>query len=167
MGSGKSTVGQVLAEVLSCGRMDTDVLFEQVHGPISDYFTAHGEPAFRWAEEYMVGQALSSRRPAVLSLGGGAVLSARTRVALGDRADVVYLQVSEDEALARLGGGEGRPVLAGDPGRTWRRILSERDALYREVATWTVDTTGLSAADVAAAIADLLAGTAGEAPTLS
>jgi shikimate kinase len=155
MGSGKSTVGAALARTLGLRGLDADELFESAHGPIPEYFSRHGEPAFRQAEEQVIGQALSRAEPCVLSLGGGAVLSALTRSRLSG-AHVVYLTVDEAVALRRLGGGEGRPVLAGDPGRTWRRILSEREALYREVSDWTVDTTGRSADELAQAITRLV-----------
>lgn len=156
MGSGKSTVGAQLGGLLGLTALDTDQLFEEVHGPIPAFFAAHGEPAFRAAESEIVLAALSVARPTVLSLGGGAVISATTRQALQKGPAVCHLDVDEAAALARLGGGEGRPVLAGDPARTWRRILSEREHLYREVASWTVKTTGLDAGQVAGTITDLL-----------
>jgi shikimate kinase len=164
MGSGKSTVGAALARSLGLRRLDADELFESAHGPIPEYFSRHGEPAFRQAEEQVIGQALSRAEPCVLSLGGGAVLSALTRSRLSG-AHVVYLTVDEAVALRRLGGGEGRPVLAGDPGRTWRRILSEREALYREVSDWTVDTTGRSADELAQAITRLVREAESTSPT--
>lgn len=155
MGSGKSTVGAVLARSLGIDRLDADELFESAHGAIPAYFARHGEPAFRRAEEQVIGEALARPEPCVLSLGGGAVLSALTRSRLAG-SHVVYLTVDEAVALRRIGGGEGRPVLAGDPGRTWRRILAEREALYREVSDWTVDTTDRSAVQLAQAIARLV-----------
>jgi shikimate kinase len=155
MGSGKSTVGAALARSLKMPRLDADEVFESLHGPIPEFFARRGEPAFRHAEEEVIGQVLSRPEPCVISLGGGAVGSALTRSRLTG-AHVVYLTVDEAVALRRLGGGEGRPVLAGDPGRTWRRILSEREALYREVSDWTVDTTDRSADQLAQNITRLV-----------
>lgn len=149
MGSGKSTLGSVLARRLGLQRLDADDLFVARNGPIADYFSRRGEPAFRQAEEDVIGDVLTRAEPCVLSLGGGAVLSALTRDRLAQGSHVVYLTVDEGAALARLQGGAGRPVLAGDPGRTWRRILTERHGLYREVSQWTVDTTGRSTPDLA------------------
>lgn len=156
MGSGKSTVGRTLGEQLGLARFDTDSLFELAYGPVPDYFAIHGEPAFRQAEEEVVGELLSHHQPCVLSLGGGSVLSGLTRSRLAYGSHVVYLQVDEHEALARLDGGVGRPVLAGDPVRNWLRILHERERLYREVSTWTVETTGRSAVEVATRIGELV-----------
>lgn len=149
MGSGKSTLGSVLARRLGLQRLDADDLFVAENGPIAAYFSTRGEPAFRQAEEDVIAEVLSRAEPCVLSLGGGAVLSALTRDRLAQGSHVVYLTVGEGAALERLKGGAGRPVLAGDPGRTWRRILAERHGLYREVSQWTVDTTGRSTHDLA------------------
>lgn len=156
MGSGKSTVGRELARRLGVGSVDTDQVFCEIHGPIPEFFAAHGEPAFRAAEAEVVQAVLATAVPLVVSLGGGSVISATTRTALRSGSHPVLLEVDEAEALARLGRGQGRPVLAGDPAGTWRRILSEREHLYREVASWTVKTTGLDAGQVAARIAELL-----------
>lgn len=164
MGSGKSTVGAALAASLGLLRLDADELFESAHGPIPEYFARHGEPAFRQAEERIIEKVLSRPEPCVLSLGGGAVLSALTRSRLTG-SHVVYLTVNESAALRRLGGGEGRPVLAGDPRRTWRRILAEREGLYREVSDWTVDTTGRSAGRLAETITRLVREAEAASPT--
>lgn len=164
MGSGKSTIGAALARALGLVWVDADHRFESAHGPIPDYFARHGEPAFRQAEEEVIAEVLSRPEPCVLSLGGGAVLSALTRSRLAG-AHVVYLTVDEAVALERVGGGEGRPVLAGDPGRTWRRILSEREALYREVSDWTVDTTGRSADELTQTIIRLVREAESMSPT--
>lgn len=152
MGAGKSAVGTALADQLGLACFDSDQLFVRVHGPIPDYFQAHGEPAFRAAEEELVGEVLSHHEPFVLSLGGGSVLSAQTRMRLGRGCRVVNLVVDEHTALQRLDGGVGRPVLAGDPVRNWLRILREREGLFREVSQHTIDTSGLTTDQVAQAI---------------
>ena len=150
MGAGKTTVGRAVAAVTGLPFVDSDELFTQVHGPIPEFFAEHGEAAFRAEEARVIGHVLGRPAPCVLSCGGGAVLHPGTRRALaGPDSDVVYLAVGEEEALRRVGGGAGRPVLAGDPAGTWRRILAEREGLYREVADLVLDTTGLTAAEAA------------------
>ena len=156
MGAGKSAVGAVLAIQLGLAQFDTDQLFELVYGPIPGYFSTHGEPAFRQAEEEVVAEVLSHHQPFVLSLGGGSVLSAQTRARLSQNCQVINLIVDEHTALARLDGGVGRPVLAGDPIRNWLRILQERAALYEEVSHWTLNTNGLNTEQVAARIIERL-----------
>jgi shikimate kinase len=90
-GSGKSTVGALLAERLRVTFRDVDaVMVERTGKSIADIFTDDGEPAFRLLEEQLTAELLPL--PGVLSLGGGAVLAAATRAALrGHR--VVWLQV--------------------------------------------------------------------------
>ena len=150
MGAGKTTVGRALASLTGLPFVDSDELFVQVHGPIPEFFAARGEVAFRAEEARVVAHVLGRPVPCVLSCGGGAVLHPATRRVLRAPAcDVVHLRVDEEEALRRVGGGAGRPVLAGDPAGTWRRILAEREPLYRVVADLVVDTTGLTAAEAA------------------
>lgn len=155
MGAGKTTVGRALASATGLPFVDSDDLFVQVHGPIADYFNAQGELAFRAEEARIVAHVLGRPWPCVLSCGGGAVVHPQTRRRLRTPdTTVVYLAVREEEALRRVGSGAGRPVLAGDPAGTWRRILARREPLYREVADLVLDTTGLTAAESARCIVD-------------
>lgn len=157
MGAGKTTVGRLVAERLSLAFIDADDLFVRAHGPIPAFFAEHGEPAFRREEERVVAHVLEQSEPCVLACGGGAVLSAATRRRLtASPALVVSLTVAEEEALRRVGGGAGRPVLAGDPAGTWRRILAERAPLYRAVAGAEVDGTGRPPSEAASRIVDLM-----------
>lgn len=148
MGAGKTTVGEALAHQLGLAFFDADDLFVSVYGQISEYFSRYGEPAFRRAEEDLIAEVLSHSQPFVLSLGGGAVTSAGTRRRLSQDCFVVSLQVDEQTALARLHGGEGRPMLAGDPAQNWERIMAERAKLYSEVSGCDVDTSNLDAQQV-------------------
>ena len=150
MGAGKTTVGRALAEATGLAFVDSDDLLVQVHGPIPAFFAEHGERAFRAEEARVIEHVLSRAVPCVLASGGGAVLSPGTRSLLSrPEVAVVYLRVTEAEALRRLDSGAGRPVLAGDPAGTWSRILAERDPLYHEVADLVVDTTSDPARELA------------------
>lgn len=135
MASGKSTVGSALARRLSRPHLDTDHFFVARHGPIPDFFRARGEPAFRAAEEKIVAELLDSPRPSVVSLGGGAVLSAATRQLLADTF-VVFLDVTEAQAQLRIGDAVTRPVLSTEenltPIQRWKQIYAEREPLYRQ-----------------------------------
>ncbi|HYP44664.1 MAG TPA: shikimate kinase [Propionibacteriaceae bacterium] len=145
-GSGKSTVGALLAERLQVPFVDVDAEIERRAGkPVSEIFADDGEPVFRSAEEAVTAELLS--RPGVLSLGGGAVLSPATRTALqGHR--VVWLQVSAANAARRVGLNEARPLLLGNIRGTLIRLLAERTPLYAEVATSTVNTDDAGPEDV-------------------
>ncbi|RZQ65614.1 shikimate kinase [Amycolatopsis suaedae] len=139
-GSGKSTVGPLLARRLAVPFRDSDDDIVAGAGkPISDIFTDDGEPAFRALEESAIATALAEH-PGVLSLGGGAVLSAATRARLAGHA-VVFLNVGMAEGVRRVGLSSARPLLAGvNPRATYKQLLDARLPLYREVATVEVDT---------------------------
>ncbi|MBA3264759.1 MAG: shikimate kinase [Nocardioidaceae bacterium] len=147
-GAGKSTVGEHLAQRWSTQFHDTDTIIEKRAGqPISEIFIDAGEPAFRALEAVVVAEALASC-DGVLALGGGAVMSESTRALLVAHR-VVFLDVGLAEAASRVGLGATRPLLLGNVRRQLKALLDARRPLYREVATVTVDTDGLSAQAVA------------------
>jgi shikimate kinase len=145
-GSGKSTVGALLAERLGVPFRDVDaVIVERAGKPIAEIFTDDGEVAFRALEERVTAELLSL--PGVLSLGGGAVLSATTRAALRDHR-VVWLKVGLGQSVKRVGLDTARPLLLGNVRGQLRKLLDERVALYREVATEVIDTDSSTAVEV-------------------
>ena len=152
MGSGKTTVGKRLAQRLGAGFVDTDDLFVERHGVVADYFTAHGEAAFRNEEEAVIADALARRDHGVISLGGGAVIRSANRELIKQHGYVVFLDVAEDQALQRLGEGADRPVLAGDPAGNWSKIRQARQTYYTDSAHRVVDTSGLDVEAVATKI---------------
>jgi shikimate kinase len=146
-GSGKSTVGAALAEQLGVAFLDVDaVIVDRVGKPIAEIFADDGEPVFRAIEEQVTAEVLD--RSGVVALGGGAVLSPRTRTALRGRR-VVWLRVGLSAALKRVGLDTARPLLLGNVRGRLLALLNERAPLYAEVATEVVDTDDRSPADVA------------------
>jgi shikimate kinase len=147
-GAGKSTIGRRLAQALNLDLFDTDVAIERKTGrTIADIFSHDGEPAFREIEERIVADALASH-DGILSLGGGAVLSAATRKLLAAHT-VVYLEISVSEGLRRTGANTSRPLLAGpDPRAKYQELMRHRRPLYRSVATVRVRTDSRSPARV-------------------
>lgn len=143
-GAGKSTIGRKLARELGVELYDTDAGIEKETGrTIPEIFAEDGEPEFRKIEERVVRRAVLAER-GVVSLGGGAVLSANTRDLLRGRT-VVYLEISVAEGLRRTGASTQRPLLNGaDPGAKYRELMRTRRPLYREVATIRVRTDGRS-----------------------
>lgn len=143
-GAGKSTIGRKLARELGVELYDTDAGIERETGrTIPEIFAEDGEPEFRSIEERVVRRAILAER-GVVSLGGGAVLSADTRELLRNRT-VVYLEISVAEGLRRTGASTQRPLLNGaDPGTKYRELMRTRRPLYREVATVRVRTDGRS-----------------------
>jgi shikimate kinase len=145
-GSGKSTVGALLAERLGVPFRDVDaVIVERAGKPIAEIFTDDGEVAFRALEERVTAELLSL--PGVLSLGGGAVLSATTRAALRDHR-VVWLKVGLGQSVKRVGLDTARPLLLGNVRGQLRKLLDERAALYRQVATEVIETDNSTPVEV-------------------
>lgn len=106
-GSGKSTVGRLVAERLGRPFVDTDDLFQHLHGrSVPDYLRHHGEPAFREAEATAV-DAACAMRGAVIGAGGGAILDPLHRWALWHHGFVAWLDVPPEVLVARL---EADPV---------------------------------------------------------
>ncbi|HJF14125.1 MAG TPA: shikimate kinase [Enteractinococcus helveticum] len=152
MGSGKTTVGRHLAQRLEANYVDTDDLFVAEHGHIGQFFTTHGETAFRDNEQQVIAQTLARDDLGVISLGGGAIIRLANREIIRERGYVVFLDVSESKALNRLGDASDRPVLAGDPAGQWSRIRADRLEHFTQSAHQVVDTTGLDVDAVATKI---------------
>jgi shikimate kinase len=150
MGAGKTTVGGLLAAKLGIPFTDSDYVIEDRAGrPIREIFADDGEPAFRALEHHVIAGLLSGQ-DIVLALGGGAVGPAQTRKLLTSVGlPVVYLRVSYAEALARVGGDGGRPMLARSD---IADVYAGRQADYSSVATVTVDVDGRSPEDITADI---------------
>lgn len=154
-GSGKTTVGRVLAELLGVELRDTDQAIEGQQGrSISDIFMDEGEPLFRELERAEVTSALASHC-GVLSVGGGAVMDPVTASALAGH-PVVFLDVGIADAARRVGFNSSRPLLAVNPRAQWSRMMSLRRPTYERLASFTVLTTGRAPQDIAAEIAQRL-----------
>ncbi len=147
-GSGKTTVGRLLAERLGVGFRDTDLDVEVKTGKaVFDVFVEDGEERFRELEREAVRAALAEHG-GVLALGGGAVQDPDTRADLG-AVRVVFLEVGLADAVKRVGMTHDRPLVVGNPRTMLRKQLQARHPLYTEIATVTVDTDGREPADVA------------------
>ena len=137
MGAGKTTVGRLLAAKLALPFADSDhVLEDQAGLPVRRYFAEYGEPAFRQLEHEVIAGLLTASADGVLALGGGAAAHPGPRRLLAG-VPVIYLRVSYAEAMKRVGGDTGRPMLARPD---IEQLYAERDALYAATASCTVDT---------------------------
>jgi shikimate kinase/3-dehydroquinate synthase len=134
MGAGKSTIGQEVARISWRPFVDLDREIERRHGPVTELFE-RGEPEFRRIEEELAAEVLGSSTPAVIALGGGAVLSERTRGLLLTDAFTLWVDVDVADAWRRAH-GSGRP-LARDEAQ-FRRLFDERQLLYGEVSAGLV-----------------------------
>jgi shikimate kinase len=151
-GSGKTTVGGLLAQRLGVDFRDTDADIEALEGKqIADIFVDDGEERFRKLERDAVAAALREH-DGVLALGGGAVTSDETRQLLTS-AQVVFLDVGLAQASSRVGLGTSRPLLLGNVRAQLKRLLDERRPLYAEIADSVVSTDGLDPTQVTELIA--------------
>jgi shikimate kinase len=147
MGAGKSTVARIVAARLDRPHVDTDGEVERIAGSsVSEIFSARGEAEFRALEARVLADVLAGAVPAVISVGGGAVLDASSRAALRDGGTVVWLRARPETLARRVGRTADRPLLAGADGgpAALARIDNERRALYEEVASVVLDVDHLS-----------------------
>lgn len=162
MGSGKSTVGRLLADALGCPFLDLDeVIVKKAGKSIPAIFAEDGEPAFRQLEARLLRQTVEKygENMAVLSLGGGTVMNPASASLLHDRTVCIYLRATLDTLLQRLAGQTaGRPLLQGIPGQAGNdggssvgpdrasvsARLASREPVYESTAHVTLDTDGRS-----------------------
>ena len=148
MGSGKTTVGRILADALGCPFLDLDDLIVKKAGQsIPDIFAQDGEPAFRQLEARLLRQTVEKygESTAVLSLGGGAVTTPASATLLHEKTVCIYLRATLDTLLSRLAGeSAGRPLA--DASLAER--LAAREPLYEKTAHVVIDTDGLTPEEV-------------------
>lgn len=156
MGAGKSVVGRRVAERLGWPFVDLDIEIERREGAsIPDIFRLRGEAGFRQAEHDALA-ALVEQGHAVVATGGGAVLRADNQSLLRRFGSVVYLAVSAEEAMARLGDTSSRPLLSGQGVDTARAVLAARLPVYAATADMVVETDGKREEQVADEVLDAL-----------
>lgn len=147
MGTGKSTVGRLLADTLGYTLIDLDAEIERMEGrTISEMFEADGEAYFREAESAALRSVLQ-RKGIVVASGGGAVLRSENCDQMKRGGWVAALTADAASIVERVRGDANRPLLAGDVEDRVRRILDERKDKYL-FADVIVDTVGRSAGEV-------------------
>ena len=141
-GSGKSTVGRLLAPLCALEFIDMDTRIEHLLGcSIADAFALRGELAFRDAESAVLADLVRQNPDAVIATGGGVIVRPANREILQSTTQVVWLQVPPRILAARLEQDPAsRPSLTGKPiSKEVEEILAIREPLYREVAHHIVD----------------------------
>jgi 3-dehydroquinate synthase len=143
MGTGKSVVGQAVAQILDRPFVDMDAEIEARGGKsIARIFAENGERAFR-AMEASLCKELSQQEGLVIATGGGTLIAPENRGRMMERSIIVCLHASREEILRRVGGDDERPLLnVADPAAEVERLLSVRRDAYAALP-WHVDTSGL------------------------
>ena len=158
MGSGKSTVGALVAQRTGRALVDVDaVITARMSKTVRELWEEGGEAAYRHLESEAVLRVLRDDTPSVLAAPGGVVLDPRVRAALTGNL-VVWLRTSPTTLAARVRPGDHRPLLGDHPGESLAAMAAARSNLYEMVATATIDTDGRTAAEIAQDVIGLLAG---------
>ncbi len=158
MGAGKTTIGRQLARELDRPFYDSDRFIEEHTGAnIPLIFDLEGEEGFRKREQSAIDE-LSRMHNIVLATGGGAVLREENRKFLSERGIAFYLYTDLSVLLERTRKDKNRPLLHGDedPEVILKRLMDQRDPLYRQTADYIVDTGKSSIRGVIKAIIDYL-----------
>ncbi len=150
-GTGKSTVGRLLARRLGWEFADADHVLEAKAGqPIKAIFAESGEPAFRDLEQQVLAELTAPPRPLVLATGGGAILRAPNRDALRRFGWIAWLKADPNVLAARIDRDGNRPGLtsAGAVAEI-PKVLAARMPLYKMTCHAEIETDGLSQERVA------------------
>jgi len=145
MGSGKTSIGRLVAQRLGFQFIDTDAkIVERTGLQIPQIFEKHGEAWFREQETATL-RSLSILNRTVISTGGGVVVREENHAVLRELGFVVWLTASEDVIFERVSRNKKRPLLqTPDPRQTVHEMLEARRHLYEAVAQFTLDTTTLA-----------------------
>lgn len=140
MGSGKTTIGSLLAEKLGLTFRDTDHLIEECEEkPVSQIFLDQGEDAFRAIEKRVLRDELLTDGT-VLSLGGGAPISIDAQSALRAISSyIIFLDISLSTVVPRIGFNRDRPLLLNNPRGQWQTLMEARRPIYEALADVTIN----------------------------
>jgi shikimate kinase len=133
MGTGKTSVGRLVAESLHFDYLDTDEMIQSGTGRvISDIFKTDGEPAFRALEEKVVAE-LATRKKTVIATGGGLPTNPQNLASLKTHALVVCLWASPEKIWERVKNQSHRPLLHDEnPQAKIRELLAAREPFYKQ-----------------------------------
>ncbi|HJR24212.1 MAG TPA: shikimate kinase [Acidimicrobiales bacterium] len=162
MGSGKSTVGRLVAERLGWGFVDVDEIIEDSTGcTVAELWEHGGEEAYRPLEQSIVIDCLGAFDHSVLATPGGVVLD-REAVSAIEAQDVVavYLRAGPDVLADRIAhdAGHTRPLIDDHPGEVMRAMFEARDGSYQALADQVVEVDDLTPDQAASAVLHLLVG---------
>lgn len=154
-GSGKSTVGVLLAKQLGLGFVDTDLLIQQQAGAtLQEIVDVDGYQVLRQVEEDVLLQLEVERH--VISTGGSAVYSQAAMAHLAGHGTVVFLDIPLDEVMKRIGDHRQRGI-SRRPDQSIDALFEERLSLYRRYADVIVRASGMDQNAVCDAVVEAMA----------
>ena len=158
MGSGKSTIGSLLGNLMNYDHADLDlVIANQAGRSIGVIFAEKGEKFFRDLEAQALDSKLSTQEPLVISTGGGIVERSSNRILLQEKSFVVWLRADINILVKRVSRRTSRPLLKEkDPLEVLTKLDRERANLYEEIADLTIDTNNMKATNVSEVLFDSL-----------
>lgn len=158
MGSGKSTIGKLLAARLGWPYLDNDALFERSHvgETARQVLAAHGVEELRSGEALALRRGLTAPVPCIVGAGAGTIEDPDMRHELARGALVIWLDASPRTLARRARGAAHRPWLGNDAEAWMRETLSERAPLYKSVTDLIVNTQRRRPASIVDQIIDWL-----------
>ncbi len=155
MGSGKSTIGRLVASACDVGFADTDdEVAARAGSTVAEIWSVEGEAAFREMEAAVVERLAGTAEPHVIATGGGVVVRSDSVTAMRRSGKVVWLTAAPAVLASRVGEGIDRPLVTGVPtGIRLAEILRERKASYEEAADAVIATDGQGVDEVAREVA--------------
>ena len=156
MGSGKSTVGKLLAKKLETPFLDLDHYIEVKNNKsINDIFKEKGENYFRQLETNALSEIKDSE--IVVACGGGIILNHENRKKISSNGKVVFLKASISSLIKRLLSNKDRPLLNDkNIGNELIKIWNERKNYYNETAEITINTDGYTPESISSLIIENL-----------
>ncbi len=157
MGAGKTSIGNMLADELGYGFVDSDDEIVKREGrSIPEIFAQSGEPHFREVERDVIQDLMRDTNPHVIGTGGGAFMNDQTRQVIKEAGLSVFLKADLDVLVKRVGSGEGRPLLmAGNPREILQELINKRYPIYQE-ADLIVETRDESPQETLARVSDAI-----------
>ena len=156
MGTGKTTVGQYLANITGYIYYDVDKIIEtRAAQPIDDIFKVHGEAYFRALESEVIKE-LRSLQNAVIACGGGAVLDSANVKFLKEKGKLIWLKAELETVYPRISAEVNRPLVKGAKFDDIKALLNRREETYHCVADFEMITDGKTVSEVGDEILSLL-----------
>ena len=141
MGSGKTTIGEVLAKRTGWPALDNDALLRELTGKTLNEVAALGADQLHDAERDILLHVLTRPAPFIAGAAAAVIEYPEVTPALHQGAFAVYLHVPPEELVTRIGDDADRPWLKPDPLAALTSMYETRDALYRRAAAYVVDGT--------------------------